>query len=1235
MTQRSYKPKFLAILLFSLLALMMFTPLQATLHQNEDRLEANLADSQLSKEKVSITQNEKKDKSIGISSTQTIISRELEEGSENYISSELQKPCDNGLVVRNSNGTTIADSRKTPTDIKLIINEPGNTVPDYAFRGDTVTVEGQLYVFPGDYWNNEIVYLYYNVTKYQFESAPSDYQGNPQYEVGNGTTSGLGNFTIDLTTSVLSSSSFSKIGEIDLLAYFWGHPEAGRGSLSPGNVNVTFYGSIDLDVTIAITNPGQGYTITSQCYFDNGSVADTQGDQYTLKVEWWVSGTDFNGNRTFGIISPYNDIYSGTAPLLVQDVDITVFYNFAPLGLTFFRDNDSVDPENDRFLAYYNTTKTDNQVVVDAYFVVGISKTKTPVEVVYGSTFTVFANLTSDNGAEPSRTIRVTITGGGGVYIVEDLLTDLQAEIQKTYDLTSDVTDITDTINVHFEALSSEFGAALLNDDDLTVHYAINITTIVINLYNNPGGNFYTPGETIYYDITVIDEAGNKAPLSRFNITFPEVASMVATTEASGNKILNKIVPDFANQTAFKTIQVTALNETQATYRYNVIGVVSTNVTFNTYYDLTLTFTDPLDDPVADWTEFNNTFYSSLTAQAYNLTVRDQFGRKPLGATISITLAGYEVNNLPDGVTNDTHYVLYTVSDLDSSGLDLSIAYPAGLVITANVLPGLVYAESITHTIYIYGPDYDVPQITAEIRTPDPLVVVPHEPYFDVTFTVTASDVGTGINYVTLIYQIYEEGVGVIVIWDNITLYDIGGGQYEATLNISTMYAQNYIQYYIEVKDFAGYGLFANGTRQAVAQYDVTFGWIYLLYNSTHYNEYQIGDYEEPVEEGDPVSLTSPELDNPWFNITVFVNDSSIYTGISSVRIYVNRSVEGSGVWEENYKNGELMTNVPSTNQWFYVLNADYNYEYSWYYIAYDNANPVNNAITSITRNLAAIDSDAPVIGPGGLVVDYTGIVIEADTVLNFTIILTDERSGIQNVTVYVDYNGQTILVILTQVGTTNTYFASLDLSDYLLNETSVDPFPLDYNLLSYDIVNNLLTTPLVQLSVVNPPPVIPPGGGTELNIGALIGGVVGGLVVVIIVLFFWINRHSLQTYAKKQTLRRRLRDYLREIIEEIKRDGAEGRYKEGLIKMWNVVEGVGREFYELPRYKHQTPMEFAFLLAAKAEIQRETMATITYYFEKARYSHEPITEEDYNAGVRALLKTIDQLEISKMEIET
>ena len=1232
MTQRSYKPKFLAILLFSLLVLMMFTPFHATSHQNEGLLEANLVDSQLSKEKVSITQNERKDNSIVISSTQTAISKELEEGSENYISSELQKPCDNGLVVRNSNGIIIADSRKTPTDIKLVINEPGNTVPDYAFRGDTVSVEGQLYVFAGDYWNDETVYLYYNVTKYQFESTPLFYQGNPQYEVGFGITSGQGNFQMDLLTSVISANPFSKIGEIDLFTYFWGHSEVGRGSLSPGNVNVTFYGSIDLDVTTAITNPGQGYTITSQCYFDNGSIVNTQGNQYTLKVEW-DSTTDFNGNLTFDIISPYNDIYSGTAPLIVENVDITVFYSFAPLGLTFFRDNDSTDQENDRFLAYYDTTQTENQVVVDAYFVVATIKTKTPVEVVYGSTLTIFANLTSDTGAEPGRTIRVTITGGGGVNIVEDLLTDLQAEIQKTYDLTSAVTDITDTINIHFEALSSEFGAALLNDDDLTVHYAINITSIEINLYNNPDGNYYTPGETIYYNITVLDEAGNKAPLSRFNLTFPEIGSIESITEASGTIILNRIVPDFILQAAFKTIQVAALNETQVTYRYNVVGVVSASVNFDTYYDLTLFFTDPLGAPVADWIEFNNTFYSSLTAQAYNLTVRDQFGRKPLGAKISITLAGDEVNNLPSGVTDAVHYVLYTVSDLDSSGLDLSIAYPAGLVITANVLPGLVYAESITHNIYIYGPDYDVPQITAEIRTPDPLVVVPHEPYFDVTFTVTASDVGTGINYVTLIYQIYEEGVGVTKVWDYITLIDIGGGQYEATLSINTAYAQNYIQYYIEVKDFAGYGLTAGGTRQVVAQYDVSFGWITYLYNSTHYNEYQIGDYEEPVEEGVPVAITSPELDNPWFNITVFINDSSIYTGISSVRIYVNRSVEGSGDWGENYIN-DTMTNVPSTNQWFYVLNADYNYEYSWYYIAYDNANPEPNAFTSTIRDLAAIDSDAPVIGPGGLVVDYTGIVIEADTVLNFTIILTDERSGIQNVTVYIVYNGQTILVNLTQVGTTNTYFASLDLSDYPLAETSEDPFPLDYNLLSYDNVDNLLTTPHVQLSVVYPPPVIPPGT-TDLNIGALIGGVVGGLVVVIIILFFWINRHSLQTYAKKQTLRRRLRDYLREIIEEIKRDGAEGRYKEGLMKMWNVVEGVGREFYELPRYKYQTPMEFAFLLAAKAEIQKETMATITYYFEKARYSHEPITEEDYNAGVRALLKTIDQLEVSKMEIET
>ncbi len=1164
-----------------------------------------------------------------------IVTTEFDALSEEMKKKDLVKPSNNGLVAKNTEEEIIADSRIPSNRIKKIINEPGDIDPDYSFRGDNVTVKGQLYSVPGDWWNEETVYLYYNITQVQFMSDPLFYRGNLQYEVGNSTTSNHGNFSITVSTSILSVDPFSKVGDINLFSFFWGHIEVGRGSGSAGAVNVTYYGSLTLDVTSSITNPSQGYSVTTQVRFDNGTEVDTKGSQYTLNVTW-DSGTDIDANRTFGLAFPYNDIYYGTAPgPALESVNITVFYNFAPIGLTYFRDNNSLDPFNDNFLAYDETSQTENQVVIKAYFVVNSAKTKTPVEVALGTSFTVFANLTTHNaGEEVGKTIRVSITGGGSISYIDTLITNASGEIQATYHLASNVTDITNDINIYFYSLASEYVVdTVLNNDGLNANLAVNVTSVTISLTNNPNNYSYTPGETIYYTVIVRDIYGSVAPKSRFQIDFPGIGSQTFWA-TSGSITLDKLIPDYATHTSFKNITLYALNETGATYRYLVYGSIQSNISFDIYFNLNMIFKNPSDTPVADWTVFNNTFYSNISALPFRLTVLDEYGRKPLGAEISINFGGYTVTLTH--VNNTVNYVDYGFTALNASGLDLSIAYLGGVTITASVLSGLVYAETEAHNVYLFGPDNDAPEITGETRTPDPLLVIPHAPYFDVTFTITASDVGTGINYVTLHYRIVDEEKAQIVGWDNINLTDIGGGQYEATLSIPTTYSKNYVQYYFEIKDFAGWGVDEFGEIQSTWQYDPDFGWFNYRYSLTNPNEYQIGDYLAPIEEAEPSTVNSTNLINPWTNITVFVNDSNIFTDIAYVEIYVNRSIEGSETWEINYIDGANMTHIPGTNQWFYLLDTEYNYEYSWFYIAYDNAEPDSNQFKSQPRTLSAIDSDAPVIGPGGIIVDYSGIVVEADTVLNISVILTDERSGIQNVTVYVAYNGQLIPISLTRVGTTDEFFGMIDLSHYPLNTTSNDPFPLNYYLSSYDNVGNFLNTTSTRLNVVNPPPVIPPGGGDDtLNLGGLIGGIVGGLVVVIVALFFWINRHSLQTYAKKQTLRRRLRDYLREIIEDIKRDGAEGRYKEGLIKMWNVVEGVGREFYELPRYKHQTPMEFAFLLAVKAEIQKETMATITYYFEKARYSHEPITEEDYNAGVRALLKTIDQLEVSNMEIET
>ncbi|MHA1873303.1 MAG: DUF4129 domain-containing protein, partial [Candidatus Heimdallarchaeaceae archaeon] len=191
------------------------------------------------------------------------------------------------------------------------------------------------------------------------------------------------------------------------------------------------------------------------------------------------------------------------------------------------------------------------------------------------------------------------------------------------------------------------------------------------------------------------------------------------------------------------------------------------------------------------------------------------------------------------------------------------------------------------------------------------------------------------------------------------------------------------------------------------------------------------------------------------------------------------------------------------------------------------------------------------------------------------------------------------------------------------------------------DTVGNNMSTTTIQLAISNPaPPNRPPVGdptspGSETPIGGIVGGAVGGIVALIVILFLWFNRHSLRSYAQQQTLRKRLRDYLRDILDDINRLGSEGRYKEAILKTWQVIEGVGREFFDTPRFRHQTPMEYATVLSRRGKIDLAILNTLSEYFEKARYGAEVITETDFNATISALMKIVNQLEAGEMEIET
>ncbi|MHA1551373.1 MAG: DUF4129 domain-containing protein [Candidatus Heimdallarchaeaceae archaeon] len=1117
-----------------------------------------------------------------------------------------------------------------PSIMKSITNPASNS---YIFRNTTVNVSGRLQgIVVGDFWGGETVWLFYNVTESQFIASPATYE-NPQYQVGSGITNSAGIFSIDLTTSALSIEAFSKLGEITLLSWFYGNPGLGRGAGSPGDVNVFYYGQIKLDVTVDVTNPSASYSFNTRVLFDNDTVIDPTGTDYHLKVDWTAS-THFDANRTF---TSNQDLYTNTAPVLVDDVTYEAYYDITQLGFNFFADEGTSDIQNDRLIYDIIVDATENQVVVDAYFIVGPSKINTPTEIIGGTYVTVYANLTSQLGLEPDKTVRLTISGAGeGTIYTNDYVTsNPTAEIQDTFYFDgNNISDVTDVLTFIFliDPNGDEFVGSTLTHDSLEGQLAVNITRIDLDL--DDAIRYYTTGNSIGYDVALYDEYGNPAQSSSFQLNFPD--SIVQPYSVStGSRHIDTVIPDYStNETQTKTITVTALDVSGADYRYAGAGVLNNSV-FNTYFALILILTDPSGANILDSTTstvFNSTFWGALDAISnYTLTVTDQWLRLPEKVNIFITLTNggdVETSNLL--ITSTKNWVDFTALNFLSILQDTH-AYP-GLSLVAS---GGDYAPatSITHTINIYGPDNNIPTVTGEVVTPDPYDPGIHDPYFNIQFDIYVTDVGTGIRSVEFFFE-YLEPIGNTSVggWQSFALWHVGGDQYRGILNATVAESKYFVLYYIKVTDFAGHGLDEFGDKQTVIAlyYDANFGWEGLLYSQSSPNEFQLGDFVEPFEEQVPTIIPSGNPTNPYINITVFINDSIVWSGMENVTLHVNSHNLVTLVNQTDYIVA-LMTNIPSTNEWFYQLTLQYNFQYEWYYIAYDTAIPASNPLSGQMQTVQAVDSDAPAIS--NVAVAGNVSYITPETVLEFSATVTDILTSVSEVILHITYNGVDYNITMTRVGITNVFEASFDLSEIELPDYG--NFDLEYYIEAVDAVENSRSTTPVNLVVINANPTPPPPGGITGGIGGIIGGVIGGIVAVVAILFLWFNRHSLQTYAKKQTFRRRLRDYLKEIIEDIKRDGLEGRYQEGLLKTWTVVEGIGREFFDLPRYKSQTPWEFSRLLAEKGKIEREIMYTLLSYFEKARYGHEEITENDFNSGLRALLKIVDKIEVGEMKIES
>jgi hypothetical protein len=1127
------------------------------------------------------------------------------------------------------------------SDIKKDLTDP--TDGDWSFRGSTITVSGRLWSgVPGDNWDSETVTLFYNVTKSQYEGDPVTYNGNPQYEVNSTITDAAGIFTFQFTTSFLSANPFSKVGKINLLTWFDGNPSRGRGAGSPGQANVTYYGRLKLEVIDSVTNPGPAsYSFTTQLLFDNNTVVSTQGTQYLLRVDWDTDGIHTNQNYTFAVTNQH--VYSNTAPITVQSVTYEAWYNFAPLSYNFFVKQGASNPVTASKVIYKTIQRqTESQVVVDAYYVTGAGLSKIPQEIQIESTFTIYANLTSGTGLEELEYIKVIYFYQGiGNYSYMKYQTNItDAAIQFTVTLNSStIDDITKIFRIFIEPAATSFpDPAKRTGESLNSILIITVNTISVTI-DNPSSNFYTSGHSIDYDVYVQDSLGNPAPSSSFQVDFPGLGIHSYTASVTGYRAITDTIPSYAviDQTQSKIITVTALNVTGPTYKYYVYGTVDNTDSFNLYFSLTLALTAPNNSIVLDgstWTEFNSSFWQVLGQRDYQLVVEDQWLRNPIGATIYLELTGGSSTVLKTfDVTLTDNWVNFSFADFLAAGLLTTHAY-SGLSLVAG---GGDYTPetTITQTVNIYGPDNDDPTITFVGLSPDPYDPGIHDPYYNITVTVSATDVGTGIRYVELNYRILEaDNTTVAVPWTPVKMNPIGGDIYEIVVNTTVAYSQYFVQYYIIAKDFAGHGLDDLGAKQTnpIYYYDVSFGMQDMVYSQSEPDFYQVGDVEAPIEEAPPTLVESSDPLTPYLNITVYVNDTRVFSGMDKVEIWVYFFDNATGILVN--PNGDPivaeMYNTPGTNEWFIQLPGIYNYDIVWLYAAYDSASPNPNIAYGTPTVYSVVEFVPPTVS--NLIVDYDGTVVLHDSVVTFNATITDAITGVSNVTLLITYNGVDYTINMSQVGTTSLYTASFNLADIPLD--SYGTYTLQYQIFAEDAVGNNVTTTMNSLSVLYQNPRGGPGGFTG-SWGAIIGGAAGALVAIIAVLFLWINRHTIQTFAKKQTFRRRLRDYLREIIEDIKKDGLEGRYKEGILKTWRVVEGIGREFYNLPRYRSQTPMEFSRLLAQRGKIERELLYTLLEYFTKARYGYEEITEKDFNSGVRALLKIVDKIEVGEMQIES
>lgn len=169
---------------------------------------------------------------------------------------------------------------------------------------------------------------------------------------------------------------------------------------------------------------------------------------------------------------------------------------------------------------------------------------------------------------------------------------------------------------------------------------------------------------------------------------------------------------------------------------------------------------------------------------------------------------------------------------------------------------------------------------------------------------------------------------------------------------------------------------------------------------------------------------------------------------------------------------------------------------------------------------------------------------------------------------------------------------------------------------------------------------VLPPPPATPINSEEQQGGpniyliIVLFLVTVVAVMVFYRWR-SIMDWLKHREQLDRISSSLRQKLDEINRLGVEGKYRRAVILAYRAMEEIASNNLYAPRLENQTVREFADYLADLTAVSRDTLMIIAEAYEKAKYSNEEITYEDFDNVVKALevtIQTITRLGVKAFE---